>query len=266
MTSTHGIRITIEDGLGTLTLARPERLNAFDDVMIDALEAGATRLAHDESVRAILLAAEGRGFCAGLDLKHAMHAIGGGAALPELVRRIVTRLHGTISELKRAPKPVVTALNGVAAGAGVGIALAGDVVIASSAASFALTYTKIGLAPDGGTTYFVTRLVGEKRAMDLFLSAEPISADEAARVGLVSRVVPADRFDEEARAHARRLAAGPTRAFALAKALVRDAVREGLETQMEDERRAITATFGSADFREGVQAFFEKRSPRFAGR
>ncbi len=262
---TNGIEVSIEEGLATITLVRPDKLNAFDETMIGALCTACNRLAYDESVRGILLIGSGRGFCAGLDLKFATGEMASGTALPDLVRRIVTQLHGTITELRRAPKPVVTAINGVAAGAGVGIALAGDVVIASSAASFALTYTKIGLAPDGGTTYFVTRLVGEKRALDLFTSAEALPAEEAGRIGLVSRVVPAADFEREARAHAHKLAAGPTKAFAHTKSLVLNAVREGLETQMENERRAIASTFASADFREGVSAFFEKRAPKFSG-
>lgn len=263
----EGVRVSIEEGVGTITLARPERLNSFDEETIAALAAAATQLSADESVRAILLTGEGRGFCAGLDLRFAMErAMSGGDPPEQLVRRITTHLHGTVSELRRAEKPVVAAVNGPAAGAGVGLALAADVVLASSAATFTLSYTRIGLAPDGGTTYFVTRLLGEKRALDAFFFAEPIPAEDALRLGLVSRVVPAERFADEARALARRLADGPTRALALAKGLVLDAIREGLETQMEKERRAIARTFGNEDFLEGVAAFFEKRPARFKGR
>jgi 2-(1,2-epoxy-1,2-dihydrophenyl)acetyl-CoA isomerase len=261
-----GVEISVEDGVGTITLARPERLNAFDEETIASLAAASTKLAHDDTARVILVTGSGRGFCAGLDLRFATQQAMSGADIPDLVRRVTTHLHGTVSELRRAPKPVVTAINGPAAGAGVGLALAGDVVLASSAATFTLSYTRIGLAPDGGTTYFVTRLVGEKRALDLFMSAESVSADDALRLGLVSRVLPSERFLDEARAVARKLAAGPTRAFALAKGLVLDSLREGLETQMEKERRAIATTFGTEDFMEGVQAFFEKRPAAFKGK
>lgn len=264
--STTGIEVGIEDGVGTITLSRPEKLNAFDETMIEALAAACSRLSNDDAVRAILVIGSGRAFCAGLDLKYATQSIAAGASLPDLVRRIVTQLHATVTELRRAPKPVVTAVHGAAAGAGVGLALAGDVVIAATTAAFTLSYTKIGLSPDGGTTYFVTRLLGEKRALDLFLGSEPLSADEALRMGMVSRVVAPEQLEAAARAHAKKLAAGPTRAFGLAKALVLDAVREGLETQMEKERRAIASTFASADFQEGVTAFFEKRAPKFVGR
>ncbi len=263
---TSGVKVAIEEGVGTITLARPERLNAFDEASIEAIAAAATKLAHDDSARAILVTGEGRGFCAGLDLRFALEAAMSGADVHDLVRRVTTQLHGTVTELRRAPKPVITAVNGPAAGAGVGLALAGDVVVAASAATFTLSYSKIGLAPDGGTTYFLTRLVGEKRALDLFFSAETIPAEEALRLGLVSRVLAPERFLDEARAIAKKLAEGPTRAFALAKGLVLDAIREGLETQMENERRAIATTFRTDDFMEGVQAFFEKRPAQFRGR
>jgi 2-(1,2-epoxy-1,2-dihydrophenyl)acetyl-CoA isomerase len=264
--SDDGIRVGVEDGVGTITFARPDRLNAFDDRMIAALANAANRFASDDAVRAILLTGTGRAFCAGLDLRFAADEARTGAPPNELVRRVVPHLHGAVSELRRAPKPVVCAVNGVAAGAGVGLALAGDVVLASSAASFVLSYTRLGLAPDGSTTYFVTRLVGEKRALDLFFSTDPLEAPEAQRMGLVSRVIDPERLDADARLYAKKLAAGPTRAYALAKSLVLNATREGLETQMENERHAIQTTFGTADFREGLTAFFEKRSARFVGR
>jgi len=257
------IRVLTADGLGTITLASPDRLNAFDDTMIAALVEACAMLAADDSVRAIMLTGEGRGFCAGLDLKWAAQQT---SSMTEIARRITTDLHGAVTELRRAPKPVVTAVNGPAAGAGVGLALAGDVVLASSDARFSLAYSKIGLAPDGGTTYFLPRLVGEKRALALFFSGDAISADEAASIGLATRVLASERFANEARAFADNLAHGPTLAYALAKQLVLDTLREGLETQMEKERRAITRTFGSQDYRNGVAAFFEKKAPTFDGR
>lgn len=257
------IRVVVADGLGTVTLASPDRLNAFDGAMIAALAESCARLAADATVRAIMIIGEGRGFCSGLDLKWAAQQQ---TSMIETARRVTTDLHGTVTELRRAPKPVVTAVNGPAAGAGVGLALSGDVVLASSDARFSLAYSKIGLAPDGGTTYFLPRLVGEKRALDLFFSGDTISAGEAASIGLVTRVLPSERFDEEARAFASKLAHGPTLAYALAKQLVLDSMREGLETQMEKERRAITQTFASQDFGNGVAAFLGKRAPSFEGR
>jgi 2-(1,2-epoxy-1,2-dihydrophenyl)acetyl-CoA isomerase len=261
-----GFVVKTEDGLATITLSRPDRLNAFDDRMIASLAIAVNGLANDDAVRAILFTGSGRAFCAGLDLRFASDAARSAVPASELVRRVVPHLHAIVSDLRRAPKPVVCAVNGVAAGAGVGLALAGDVVIASRSASFVLSYTRLGLAPDGSTSYFVTRLVGEKRALDLFLSTDPVDGDEAHRIGLVSRVTDPERLDADALLLAKKLAAGPTRAFAQAKSLVLHATREGLETQMENERHAIQATFASADFREGLAAFLEKRTPRFVGR
>ena len=256
------IRVDTADGLGTVTLAAPERLNAFDGAMIATLAESCAMLAADVTVRAIMITGEGRGFCSGLDLKWAAQQQ---TSMVETARRVTTDLHGTVTELRRAPKPVVTAVNGPAAGAGVGLALSGDVVLASSEARFSLAYSKIGLAPDGGTTYFLPRLVGEKRALALFFSGDAISAEEAKSIGLVTEVLPSERFDAEAREFARKLAHGPTLAYALAKQLVLDSMREGLETQMEKERRAITRTFASQDYADGVAAFFAKRTPSFAG-
>jgi 2-(1,2-epoxy-1,2-dihydrophenyl)acetyl-CoA isomerase len=257
------IRVDVADGLGTVTLASPDRLNAFDAAMIAALAESCAMLSANPDVRAILITGEGRGFCAGLDLKWAAQQQ---ASMIETARRVTTDLHGAVSELRRAPKPVVTAVNGPAAGAGVGLALAGDVVLASSDARFSLAYSKIGLAPDGGTTYFLPRLVGEKRALALFFSGDAVPAEEAKTIGLVTEVLPSEGFAEAARAFALRLAHGPTLAYALAKQLVLDSMREGPETQMEKERRAITQTFASEDYRSGVAAFFAKKAPTFAGR
>jgi len=257
------IRVVTENGLGTVTLASPGRLNAFDGPMIAALAESCAMLATDATVRAIMLIGEGHGFCSGLDLKWAAQQQ---TSMVETARRVTMDLHGTVTELRRAPKPVVTAVNGPAAGAGVGLALSGDVVLASSDARFSLAYSKIGLAPDGGTTYLLPRLVGEKRSLALFFSGDAISADEAKSIGLVTQVLPSERFAEEAREFASKLAQGPTLAYALTKQLVLDSMREGLETQMEKERRAITQTFASEDYNSGVAAFFGKRAPSFVGK
>jgi 2-(1,2-epoxy-1,2-dihydrophenyl)acetyl-CoA isomerase len=176
-------------------------------------------------------------------------------------------LHAAVANLRRTPKPVVTAVHGPAAGAGVGLALCGDIVWASKEATFTLAYTKIGLAPDGSTTYAVTRLVGEKKAMELFLTGETVSAEEALRLGLVTKLFATpDELKKEALAMAERLAAGPTVAYGLAKACVVEALREGLETQLERERQAIARACLTEDFMEGVSAFIQKRPAEFKGR
>jgi 2-(1,2-epoxy-1,2-dihydrophenyl)acetyl-CoA isomerase len=257
----------VTEGVAEITLSRPEVLNALDAELIAGLTKAAANAATDPAVRAVLLTGAGKGFCAGADLKWLM-AETGGEPSPELQGmfwQLAGQMHDGIATLKRMPKPVIAAVNGPAAGAGVGYALACDMVWASSEATFRLAYTGVGLAPDGGTTGLVTRLVGEKRAFELFYSAEKVSAAEAERLGLVTRVLAPDELLPQARAAARKLAQGPSLALGLAKGLINDALREGLETQMEREREAIARTAGSADFAEGVRAFVEKRPPRFTG-
>ncbi|MBI3724543.1 enoyl-CoA hydratase/isomerase family protein [bacterium] len=262
-------RWSAEEGVATITFARPERLNALDDVALDELARACARAAADDSVRAILLTGEGRGFCAGADVKFMMERAIAGIDEPvgALFRSGATRLHAAVAELRRTPKPVVAAVNGPAAGAGVGLALAADIVWAARDATFTLAYTQIGLAPDGATTYFLTRLVGEKRALELFFLGETLTADEAARLGVVTRVFASqDELAREARALALRLAKGPTVAFGLAKACVVDSLREGLESQMEKERQAIARSAVTEDFMEGISAFVQKRPAEFKGR
>lgn len=262
------LRYEVVEGVAEVTLDRPDRLNALDDGLIDALTVAFTRAATDKGVRALLLTGAGRGFCAGADLKFMMEKALAGITEPTemMFWRIAGRLHEGMATLKRMQKPSIAAVNGPCAGAGVGYALACDVVWASTEATFRLAYTNIGLAPDGGTTSMVTRLLGEKKALELFYSAEKVGAEEALRLGFVTRLLEPDALVPEARAFARRLAKGPSVAFGLAKSLVNDALREGYETQMERERAAIAHTSGTEDFMEGVSAFLGKREPEFKGR
>lgn len=262
------LRYEVQDGVAEITLERPDVLNALDAELIDQISQAAAQAATDDAVRAVILTGAGKGFCAGADLKWLLKQTGAEPG-PELQGKfwsIAGRLHDGIASLKRMRKPVIAAVNGPAAGAGVGYALACDMVWASSEASFRLAYTGIGLAPDGGTTGLVTRLVGEKRAFELFYTAAKLPAEEAERIGLVTRVLPPERLLPEVRDMAAQLARGPALAFGLAKSLINEAMREGLETQMEREREAISRTAGSQDFAEGVKAFLEKRPPRFTGR
>lgn len=261
------VRVEHQDNVAMLTLSRPERLNAFDEMTIATLAAAVGTLSSDPSVRAIVLTGDGRAFCAGLDVVYAAREISTQSTpLDGLMRRVINHLHTTISELRRAPKPVLTVVNGVAAGAGVGLALAGDLVVASEGASFSLAYSRMGLAPDGGATWVLPRLVGEKRALALLMTSEVLTAVQAKNIGLVTHVFPDDELQAEARRLARDLAAGPTQALALCKSLILDSLREGLETQMEAERRAIMATFRSGDFMEGISAFLARQPPNFKGK
>lgn len=262
-------RYSVERGVASIVFNRPERLNAVDDTALEELSRLTANAVSDPGARAILLAGEGRGFCAGADLKFLLEKALGGLDRPldAFFREGAMHLHAAVADLRRTPKPVVSAVNGPAAGAGVGLALAGDIVWASQEATFTLAYTKIGLAPDGSTTYSVTRLVGEKKALELFLTGETIPAAEALRLGLVTRLFPSqEELLREARALAERLASGPTVAYGLAKACVVDALREGLETQLERERQAIARACTTEDFMEGVSAFIQKRSAEFKGR
>ncbi len=262
------LRYEVTDGLCEVTLDRPDRLNALDDELIDGLTHAFAKAATDDGVRAVLLTGSGRGFCAGADLKFMMERALSGQLTepaPAMFWRIAGRMHDGIATLKRMKKPTIAAVNGPCAGAGMGYALACDVVWAAQEATFRLAYTNIGLAPDAATTYLVTRLVGEKRALELFYSAEKLTAEEGLRLGLCTRVLPGDALLFEARGFARRLVRGPSVAFGHVKQLVNDALREGIEAQMEKERAAISHTSSTSDFMEGVSAFLSKRPPEFKG-
>ena len=232
---------------------------------MEGLARASFQVAHDPEVRAVLITGEGRAFCAGADLKRAL----GGAASPEAIHSTAMagarELHHTISSLRRMAKPVLCAVNGVAAGAGVSLALAGDIIWAADDARFKLAYTAIGLSPDGGSTYFLPRAVGPTRALELLLTNRELDAERALHLGIVSRVVPAADLTDAARELAAELAAGPTRAFAEAKALVHRSLGQSLETQLEDERQAVGRSSRTSDLIEGVMAFVQKRPPKFRG-
>lgn len=257
----------VEGGVATLTLNRPKALNALSPELMQELFLAAARLGSDPAVRAVLIRGEGRGFCAGGDVKSMMSGMMGGGEGPPAVmaKRGAGLLHSIIAELRRMPKPVICAVHGPCAGAGVGLALAGDIIWAAESARFRLAYTGIGLCPDGGTTYALPRAVGEKMALELFLTNRELDAKEALRLGLVSQVFPDEELGLRSAELAGRLSRGPTKAYAAAKALVRDSLREGLETQMESETQAVAAMMTTADFLEGVSAFVQKRDPEFKG-
>jgi 2-(1,2-epoxy-1,2-dihydrophenyl)acetyl-CoA isomerase len=262
-------KYSVERGVASIVFNRPERLNAIDDVALEELARLTSIAVSDPGARAIFLTGEGRGFCAGADLKFLLEKALGGLDQPmdAFFLQGATFLHAAVANLRRTAKPVVCAVNGPAAGAGVGLALAADVVWASQEATFTLAYTKIGLAPDGSTTYSVTRLLGEKKALELFFTGETVPAEEALKLGFVTRLFPtASDVQREALALAERLAAGPSVAYGLAKACVVEALREGLETQLERERQAIARACTTEDFMEGVSAFIQKRPAEFKGR
>ncbi|MXY79502.1 MAG: enoyl-CoA hydratase [Chloroflexi bacterium] len=253
----------LRDHVAHITLNRPEAANAINlQLAIDLMQVSLAT-SSDPSVRAILLTGTGRFFCAGGDLK-SFAAQGDG--LPGHMKEVTTFLHGAISRFTRGDAPLIAAINGVAAGAGMSLACSCDIVLAAESARFTMAYTKAGLTPDGSSTYFLPRKVGLRRALELTLLNPMVDAAQAQEYGLVTRVVPDDRLMAEATAAAEEVAAGPTIALGEARRLFHSGLVETLETQMELETQAIARMTTTADGREGVQAFLEKRAPTFSGR
>lgn len=256
--------LDIEENIATLTLNRPEAMNALNPQMGEDLVDAAMRCGADSNVRVVVVKGAGRVFCAGGDLKEFANFLQGDPLLA--IRTLASRLHTGIIEIRRMEKPVIAQVHGVAVGAGMSLALACDLTVAAETAQFMTGYTLVGLSPDGSSTYFIPRLVGPKKALEIFYTGDSIASSEAQRLGLINRVVPDADLEEETRALARRLAQGPTLALARAKELVHRSLGETLETQLEHERHFIGLSAISDDFREGLQAFTEKRSPKFRGR
>jgi len=252
----------VSDRVAKITLNRPEAANGIDMTLARELMQAAIRCDEDPGVRAVLLTGSGKLFCAGGDLK-AFAAYGD--ALPAAMKELTTYLHAAVSTFARMDAPVVVAVNGAAAGAGLSLAVAGDLVLAADSAKFTVAYTAAGLSPDGSSTYFLPRLIGLRRAQELILTNRRLSASEALEWGLVSRVVPDAELLGEAGTLARSLGEGPTRALGMVKTLLNASFSSTLETQMELEGRGIAALGAGADGREGIQAFLEKRKPVFVG-
>ncbi len=259
------VRSEMFDGVAVLTLDRPDVLNAFDDEFGNEFLAALAAAADDPSARCIAITGAGRAFSSGEDLGALQDAYGSGDP-PELGRTLVDRYNPTIRAIRAAQKPVVAAVNGVAAGAGAAIALACDFRIASEHAKLVLAFVKVGLVPDSGALWFLTRMIGTARTWQLAASGDPLPADEALRLGVFDAVHPADHFESSWRDFAAGLARGPTRAFALTKSLLHAASESSLEAQLDREVDAQTEAGRTDDHLEGVRAFFERRAPSFGGR
>lgn len=250
-------------GVLVLTLNRPDKLNSFNPALHRALKAAIDEAAADAAVRAVLLTGAGRGFCAGQDLGDRNPDAMDGP--PDLGQTLKTFYNPLVRAIRALPKPVVCAVNGVAAGAGANIAIACDIVLAAAGAKFVQSFSKLGLVPDSGGTWSVTRLVGEARAKALFLLAEPITAEQAAEWGLIWRAVPGESLMEEAHAIAARLAEGPTFGLGLIKEAVQASATMSLDESLDMERDLQRRAGRSADYAEGVRAFLGKRPARFSG-
>lgn len=249
----------VEDGVATLTLNRPDSLNALNSTMRRELLAALTAARKDDGTRAIVITGAGRAFCSGADLR-------GGSGEREFRRVITTEYNPIVEAIRALPKPVVASVNGVAAGAGVSLAFAADLVLAVSDARFVPAFVRIGLVPDSGLTRTLVRALGRHRALEILLGERHLSADDAQAAGLVAALVPAERLPGATRELARRLAAGPTRAIGLTKRLVAAAEDATMTDSLAAEAALQEIAGRTEDHAEGVAAFGEKREPVFRGR
>lgn len=251
------------DGVAAITLNRPDKLNSFNAEMHEALARAFDDIERDAACRAVLLTGSGRGFCAGQDLTESR--MERGAPPRDLGQTIAAYYNPLVRRLRSLPKPIVVAVNGVAAGAGANLALHGDIVLAARSAVFIQAFARIGLMPDCGGTWLLPRILGEARARALAMLAEPLSAEQAEAWGLIWKVVDDEVLMTEAMAIAQRLAAGPTRAIAAIKQSMLHAATSTLDEQLERECDLQRQLGLTSDYQEGVTAFLEKRAPRFTG-
>jgi len=257
------LQFDVCDGIGVLTLNRPDAANAMDLQMSKELLGVSIRCDEEADIRVLIIRSQGRMFSAGGDLKSFAAS---GDKIGHTLKDMTTYLHGAISRFSRMDAPVITAVQGMAAGAGMSLAITGDLVIAGESAAFTMAYTAAGLSPDGSSSFFLPRLVGLQRAKELMITNRRLTATEAFNWGLVSQVVPDDSLHDEVMATGARLASGPTAAFGSVKRLLDTTFALGLETQMELEAREIVDNAKRADGSEGIDAFVSKRKPQFTGR
>lgn len=248
--------------VATITLNRPEAGNAIDMALAEALTRVLDAIVDDRAVRCVVLTGEGRLFCGGGDVSG---FAGSGNGTPQSLRGLADTLHASISRLAKMAKPLVVLVNGPAAGAGMSLALLGDVTLAARSAHFTAAYCKVGLTPDGGMSWLLPRLVGLRRAQEMILTNLRVSAEEAAKIGLVTRVVDDADLAASGQALATQLAESATGALAGARALLSVSLQSSLDAQLEFEARTISAARATADSREGIAAFLERRKPQFTG-
>jgi 2-(1,2-epoxy-1,2-dihydrophenyl)acetyl-CoA isomerase len=259
---TQSVLLAVEAGVATIAFNRPEVFNAMDGDMMIQFRAAAELVAKDPAVRAVVLRGEGKSFLAGGDVGLFHRHI---RDLPELIVRWGRELHFGLLALRRAPKPVLASVHGAVAGAGFSVMCVADLAVSADDARFSLAYANLGTSPDGGSTHFLPRLVGYKKAMELTLLPELFDAAAAQRLGLVNWVVPAAELGAQTQRIAVKLAQGPTHAYGEAKRLLNQSLERSLETQMEEELQAFARCALTSDLAEGVAAFVEKRKPQFKG-
>ncbi|MDR5684286.1 MAG: enoyl-CoA hydratase-related protein [Armatimonadota bacterium] len=261
MSTYETILYEVSDGVLTVTLNRPEVLNAFNDRMSHEVQDALRRAERDKAVRCVVVTGAGKGFCSGQDLRDRA-----GDESFSFVDSLRRRYNPIILKLRTIEKPVIAAVNGVAAGAGCSLALAADLRIASETASFIEVFARVGLVPDSGSTYFLPRLVGLGKAFEMCYLTDPVSADEAARIGLVNWVVPPAQLEAKTREVAGRLSRGPTRAYALTKRAINRNLFSDLDSALDYEAMVQEIAGRTSDHREGVAAFLAKRAPSYLGR
>jgi 2-(1,2-epoxy-1,2-dihydrophenyl)acetyl-CoA isomerase len=254
------VLLRVERGIARVTLNRPDRLNALDHALALELASTFEALERDPTLRVATLMGSGRAFMAGGDII-AFKAAGNNA--PEVIGGIIGLFHRVIRAIRRLKAPVVAGVHGAAAGGGLGLALACDFIIASEDATLVPAYTKLGINPDGGTSWAVTRLLGPQRALEWLMLGEPKDARAAKDIGLVNRVVPKEALAGEVDALAHRIASGPVTAQATLKRLVDQALHTSIDAHLDAERDGVVHAAGTADFSEGISAFLERRQPRF---
>ncbi|MCX6292544.1 MAG: 2-(1,2-epoxy-1,2-dihydrophenyl)acetyl-CoA isomerase PaaG [Bacteroidetes bacterium] len=254
------IKISVHDAVLKIILNRPDKFNSFNREMAMQLQQALDRASGDKSIRAVLITGEGKAFCAGQDLSEAVDPNGPG------IKKIVDEHYNpVIKKIRSLEKPVVCAVNGVAAGAGANMALACDVVMAGSSASFIQAFSKIGLIPDSGGTFMLPRLIGWQRASALMMLGDKVSADEALKMGMIYKVAEDANLQENAMAVAVTLSLMATKAIGLTKKLLNESFFNSLEKQLDRERDVQAEAADSFDYNEGVKAFLEKRKPVFKG-
>lgn len=252
---------TLQDGVLTLKFNRPQVFNSFNKTMALDLQAALKEAAIDEAVRAIVLTGEGKAFCAGQDLSEITDPNG-----PEMTSIVRDHYNPIITLIRTIEKPVIAAVNGVAAGAGANIALCCDITIAKNTASFIQAFSKIGLIPDSGGTFFLPRIIGFQKAMALIMTGDKVSAEEAAQMNMIYRAVEDSEFDNFITTFSQKLAAMPTKGLGLTKRALNASMTNDLEAQLKLEEIIQTEAGKTVDFEEGVAAFLEKRVPVFKGK